>query len=51
MPVKMMGGTGVVEDAQHTITDWVALRNQVQHAELCAQASQKSYANAGCRDV
>ena len=51
MPVDLLDGMGVVEAAQQTVSDWVALRNQVHHALLRAQASQKRYADAQCRDV
>ena len=51
MPVDLLDGMGVVEAAQQTVSDWVALRNQVHHALLHAQASQKRYADARCRDV
>ena len=51
MPVDLLDGMGVVEAAQQTVSDWVALRNQVHHALLRAQASQKHYADARCRDV
>ena len=46
MPVDLLDGMGVVEAAQQTVSDWVALRNQVHHTLLCAQASQKRYADA-----
>ena len=51
MPVDLLDGMGVVEAAQQTVSDWVALRNQVHHALLRAQASQKRYADARRRDV
>ena len=51
MPVDLLDGMGVVEAAQQTVSDWVALRNQVHHALLCAQVLQKRYADARCRDV
>ena len=51
MPVDLLDGMGVVEAAQQTVSDWVALRNQVHPALLHAQASQKRYADARCRDV
>ena len=51
MPVDLLDRMGVVEAAQQTVSDWVALRNQVHHALLCAQASQKRYADARRRDV
>ena len=51
MPVDLLDGMGVVEAAQQTVSDWVALRNQVHHALLRAQALQKRYADARCRDV
>ena len=51
MPVDLLHGMGVVEAAQQTVSDWVALRNQVHHALLRAQASQKRYADAQCHDV
>ena len=51
MPVDLLDGMGVVEAAQQTVSDWVALHNQVHHALLHAQASQKRYADARCRDV
>ena len=46
MPVDLLDGMGVVEAAQQTVSDWVALRNQVHHALLCAQVLQKRYADA-----
>ena len=46
MPVDLLDGMGVVEAAQQTVSDWVALRNQVHHALLHVQASQKRYADA-----
>ena len=51
MPVDLLNGMGVVEAAQQTVSDWVALRNQVHHALLREQVSQKRYADARCRDV
>ena len=51
MPVDLLDGMGVVEAAQQTVSDWVALRNQVHHALLRAQASQKRHADARRRDV
>ena len=51
MPVDLLDGMGVVEAAQQTVSDWVALRNQVHHALLRAQASQKRYADARRCDV
>ena len=51
MPVDLLDGLGVIEAAQQTVSDWVALRNQVHHALLRAQASQKRYADARHRDV
>ena len=51
MPVDLLDGMGVVEAAQQTVSDWVALRNQVHHALLRAQASQKRYADARRHDV
>ena len=51
MPVDWLDGMRVVEAAQQTVSDWVALRNQVHHALLRAQASQKRYADARRRDV
>ena len=51
MPVDLLDGMGVVEATQQTVNDWVALRNQVHHALLCAQASQKRYADARRRDI
>ena len=51
MPVDWLDGMGVVEAAQQTVSDWVALRNQVHHALLRVQASQKHHADAGRRDV
>ena len=46
MPVDLLDGMGVVEAARQTVSDWVALRNQVHHALLRAQASQKRYTDA-----
>ena len=51
MPVDLLDGMGVIEAAQQTVSDWVALRNQVHHALLRAQALQKRYADARRRDV
>ena len=51
MPVDLLDGMGVIEAAQQTVSDWVALRNQVHHALLRVQASQKRYADARCHDV
>ena len=51
MPVDLLDGMGVVAAAQQTVSDWVALRNQVHHALLRAQASQKHYADARHHDV
>ena len=51
MPVDLLDGMGVVEAAQQTVSNWVALRNQVHHALLRAQASQKRYADGRRRDV
>ena len=51
MPVDLLDGMGVVEAAQQTVSDWVALRNQVHHALLCAQALHKRNADARRRDV
>ena len=51
MPVDLLDGMGVDEAAQQTVSDWVALRNQAHHALLRAQASQKRYADARCRDI
>ena len=51
MPVDLLDGMGVVEAAQQTVSDWVALCNQVHHALLRAQVSQKCYADARCRDI
>ena len=51
MPVNLLDGMGVVEAAQQTVSDWVALRNQVHHALLRAQVSHKRYADARRRDV
>ena len=47
----MLDGRGVIETTQKTVSDWVALRNQVHHALLHAQASQKHYADAQRRDA
>ena len=51
MPVDLLDGMGIVEAAQQTVSDWVALRNQGNHALLRAQESQKHYADARHRDV
>ena len=51
MPVDLLDGMGVVEATQQTFSDWVALHNQVHHALLCVQASQKRYTDARHRDV
>ena len=51
MPVDLLDGMGVVEAMQQTVSDWVALRNQVHHALLHAHASQKHYTYARCHDV
>ena len=51
MPVDLLDGMGVVEAVQQTASHWVALRNQVHHALLRAQALQKRYADARRRDV
>ena len=51
MPVDLLDGTGVVEAAQQTVSDWVALHNQVHHALLREQASQKRYTDAQCCDI
>ena len=51
MPVNLLDSMGVVKAAQQTVSDWVALRNQVHHSLLRAQASQKLYADARRRDV
>ena len=51
MPVDLLGGMGVIEAAQQTVSDWVALRNQLHHALLRAQALQKRYADARRRDI
>ena len=51
MPVDLLDGMGVIEAAQQTVSNWVALRNQVHYALLLVQASQKRYADARCRDV
>ena len=49
--MDLLDGMGFVEAAQQTVSDWVALRNQVHHALLHAQALQKCYADAQCRDI
>ena len=51
MTVALLDGMGVVEAVQQTVSDWVALRNQVHHALLHAQASQKRYTDAQHHDV
>ena len=51
MLVDLLDGMGVVEAAQQTVSDWVALRNQVHHDLLRTQALQKRYADARRRDV
>ena len=51
MPVDLLDGMGVVEAVQQTVSDWVALCNQVHHALLRAQALQKHYTDAQCRDI
>ena len=51
MPVDLLDGMGIVEATQQTVSDWVDLRNQVHHALLCAQVSQKRYADAQRRDL
>ena len=51
MPVDLLDGVGVIEAAQQTVSDWVALRNQVHHALLHAQALPKRYTDARRRDV
>ena len=51
MPVDLLDGMGVVEAAQQTASDWAALRNQVHHALLRVQVSQKRYADARRHDV
>ena len=45
MPVDFLDGMGVVEATQQTVSDWIALFNQVHHALLRALASQKHYAD------
>ena len=51
MPADLLDAMGVVEAAQQTVSDWVALRNQIHHALLHSQALQKRYADARCHDV
>ena len=51
MPVDLLDGMGVVEAAQQTVSDCVALRSQVHHALLRAQALQKHYADARRHDI
>ena len=51
MPVDLLDSMGVVEAAQQTVSDWVALRNQVYHALLYMQVFQKHYADARCHDI
>ena len=51
MPFDLLDGMGVVEAAQQTVSDRVALHNQVHHALLRAQASQKRYADARHCDI
>ena len=51
MPVDLLDGMGIIEAVQQTVSDWVALRNQVHHALRHAEASQKRYADAQCHDV
>ena len=51
MLVDLLDGMGVIEAAQQTVSDWVALCNQVHHALLRVQASQKRYADALCCDI
>ena len=51
MPVDLLDGMVVVEATQQTVSDWVALHNQVLHALLRAQALQKRYADPQRRDV
>ena len=51
MPADLLGGMCVVEAAQHNVSDWVALRNQVQDALLRIRESQKRYNDAWCHDV
>ena len=46
MPVDLLDGMGVVEAAKQTVSDWVALQNQVHHALLGVQALQKRCADA-----
>ena len=46
MPVDLLDGMGVVEAAQQTVSDWVALHNQVHYALLRAQALQKRCTDA-----
>ena len=51
MPVDLLGGMGIIEAAQYTVTDCVALCNQIQHTLLHAQALQKHYTDARQSDV
>ena len=51
MPVDLLDSMGVIKAAEQTVGDWAALCNQVHHALLHAQASQKHYPDARCRDV
>ena len=51
MSVDLLDGMGVVEAAQQTVSDWVALRNQVHHTLLHAHVLQKHYADTQCHDV
>ena len=51
MSVDLLDGMSVVKATQQTVSDWVALHNQVHHALLRAQALQKRYADARRRDV
>ena len=51
MPVDLLDSMGIVKAAQQAVSDWVALRNQLHHALLRAQASQKRYTDTRCRDV
>ena len=51
MPVDLLDGMSVIEATKQTVSDWVALRNQVHHALLCGHVSQKPYADARCRDI
>ena len=51
MPVDLLDGMGIIEAMQQTVSDWVALRNQVHHGLLCAQVLQKHYTDARRRDI